>query len=187
MANTVETALQNQIKNIEQSTGKTYAQWLALARKQGGKHGEIVKFLKEKHGLTHGNANRIALDALAAPAPTSASADVDPADAWFEGKKSALRPIYDAVAQAARGFGDDVEFSPKKTYMSLRRKKQFGSIGPATAARVDIGITLKGVKPTARLNADSTGMYTHRVAVTDIKEIDKELLGWLKRAYDEAG
>lgn len=79
-----------------------------------------------------------------------------------------------------------MEFSPKKTYMSLRRKKQFGCIFPATATHVDVGITLQGVKPTKRLLADNGGMFTHRVGVSNLQEVDKELLGWLKRAYDAA-
>jgi predicted transport protein len=186
MPDAVEMATLSQIKNLEKSTGKSFDDWVAIARKHGGKHGEIVKFLKEKYGIGHGNANLIAIKAREAAAPAKATG-ADPADAWFEGKKAHLRPIYDAVAQAARSFGDDVEFSPKKTYMSLRRKKQFGCINPATATRVDVGIGLKNPKPNKRLITEKPGsMFPYRVAVSDVKEVDKELVGWLKRAYDES-
>ncbi len=186
MPDAVELATLTQIKNIEESTGKPFGEWVALARKHGGKHGEMMKFLKEKHGLGHGNANLIAIKAREVDTPP-VGANTDPADPWFTDKKAALRPIYDAVAEQVKKFGDDVEFSPKKTYMSLRRKKQFGCIMPTTATRIDVGINLKSAKPTKRLLAEKTGaMFTHRVPVSDVKEVDQELLAWLKRAYDES-
>ena len=49
-----------QIANIEKSTGKKLAVWITIVNKSGfTKHGELVSFLKEKHGFTHGNANTI--------------------------------------------------------------------------------------------------------------------------------
>jgi hypothetical protein len=54
--------------------------------------------------------------------------------------------------------------------------------------RLDIGIKLKGVAPTDRLEAAGSwnAMVTHRVRITDPKQIDKEVLAWLKQAYDAA-
>src|SRR5262245_28948197 len=141
MPDAVELATQSQIKNLEKSTGKSFDEWIAIAQKHGGKHSEIVKFLKEKYGMGHGNANLVAIKAREQSEPPKA-AGTDPADAWFEGKKAPLRPIYDAVAALALKLGDDVEFAPKKTYMSLRRNKQFGGILPSTATRVDVGLNL---------------------------------------------
>ncbi len=58
--NDVEKATANQIANIEKSTGKSLAQWTTIINSSGfEKHGELVNFLKEKHGFTHGNANVI--------------------------------------------------------------------------------------------------------------------------------
>jgi hypothetical protein len=37
------------------------------------------------------------------------------------------------------------------SFTSLRRNKQFGLIQPSTSTRVDVGINLKGEKPTNRL------------------------------------
>ena len=59
-------------------------------------------------------------------------------------------------------------------------------IQPSTATRVDVGINLQGRAPTARLEKSGSfnAMVSHRVRIGDKKEINKELLGWLKAAYD---
>jgi len=105
----------------------------------------------------------------------------------YAGPKADLRPIHDALMAAIGKFGE-FEIAPKKGYVSLRRKKQFAMIGPGTKTRVDIGINMKGVKGTDRLvELPPGGMCQYKVAVTDPKEVDKELIGWVKKAFDAAG
>jgi hypothetical protein len=187
MAGKLETATLNQISNLEKSTGKSFDQWLAIARKHGGKHSEIVRFLKEKYGLGHGNANLIAIKAREADAGPATST-ADPADAWFQGDKASLRPLYNRLMRTIQKFGNDVELSPKKTYMSLRRNRQFAALVPSTAQRLDVGLNLKDVAPSGRLEAGRSwnSMFSHRVRITNAKEIDKQLIGWLRKAYDQS-
>ena len=71
-------------------------------------------------------------------------------------RQSQSRPIYDALMTAVAKLGSDAEIAPKKAYVSLRRNKQFALIQPSTATRVDVGINLKGVKATARLEASGS-------------------------------
>jgi hypothetical protein len=68
----------------------------------------------------------------------------------------------------------------------MRRSKQFCIIQPSTATRVDVGINLKDVKPTDRLELSGSfnAMVSHRVKVGSKDEVDKELIGWLRQAYD---
>jgi hypothetical protein len=88
---------------------------------------------------------------------------------------------------AIDGFGP-FEVAPKKGYVSLRRKKQFATIGPATNTRVEVGLNMKGVEPTERLLAiPPGGMCQYKVKLTDAHEVDGELLAWIRRAYDGAG
>jgi len=140
-----------------------------------------VKFLKSEHGVTHGYANLIAHETLG-------GGGGDPVAAQYAGKKEALKPIYDALIAAVKKFGKDVEISPKKTYVSLRRNKQFALVVPSTATRVDVGICRKKAKGGGRLEESGgwNSMCTHRVRVTDKKEVDAELKRWLKQAYDES-
>jgi hypothetical protein len=187
MAKSPEEGMASLIANLEAKTGKSIDTWVAIAR--GAKlsqHKELVTFLKQDHGLTHGYANQVAIRALAAAdAPVAGSADR--VEAQYQGAKAAMRPVYESIVDAVRGFGADVEFAPKKAYVSLRRSKQFGLIQPATS-RVDVGLVLKGVPAAGRLEDSGSfnAMCTHRVKVASAKEVDRELVGWLRRAYDGA-
>jgi Domain of unknown function (DUF5655)/Domain of unknown function (DUF4287) len=179
---TVEDAVQTQARNIEQKHGRSMDDLVAMVGASGkAKHGEIVAWLKSEHGFGHGDANLVALTALRGPA---APAGDDLVEAIYAGPKAALRPFHDRVIEITRGFGD-VELSPKQTYVSLRRAKQFGTVGPASGGRLEIGLNLKGVEPAGRLEP-TTGMCTHRVRLTDPSELDAEVIGWLREAYDRA-
>lgn len=186
-----EDAIQTMINSLKEKTGRTLDEWRKVIKKSGlQKHGEILAMLKKEHGLTHGYANQIALQVLK-PEPAAAGKgekDGDPVAEQYAGAKEPLRPIYDKLAAAVSKFGPDVELSPKKAYVSLRRKKQFGIIQPSTATRVDVGLNLKGAPAEGRLEPSGSfnAMVSHRVRVESVKEVDKELLGWLREAYEQA-
>lgn len=176
------------IRNLAEKTGKSLAQWLRIARgSKLAKHGELVKFLKSEHGVTHGYANMIAHKTLASDAGSVSDA-TDLVDRQYARAKAPLRPIYEKLIARVAGFGD-VEVSPKKAYVSLRRATQFAILQPSTATRLDVGIKLKDVKPAGRLEAAGSfnSMVSHRVRVETLKDVDRELVAWLRKAYDAAG
>lgn len=182
-----EAALQTMIRNLQEKTGKSLDQWITIARgTKLTKAREILNYLKSEHGLTYGYANLIALKSLESDAGSASGEDLIAAQ--YSGAKEQLRPIYEALIAAVQKFGGDVEIAPKKGYVSLRRKKQFAIFQPSTASRMDVGINLKGTAPTARLEASGSfnAMVSHRVRVSKKDEVDKELIGWLKNAYDAA-
>jgi hypothetical protein len=90
---------------------------------------------------------------------------------------------------AITSFGNDIELAPKKGYVSLRRKKQFAMIQPTSVTHIDIGLILKGVPPNERLESASSfnALFTHRVRVNTVNDVDEQLITWLKQAYDRAG
>ena len=180
-------AAKKMIENLPEKTGKSLDKWLKiLATAKLDKHGEIVKWLKTEHGVTHGFANLIAHKFR--EAASGASADVDLVGSQYSGAKAGLRPIYDAIINVATSLGPDVEVAPKKTYVSLRRSKQFALIQPSTRDRVDVGINLKGEPATARLEASGSfnAMVSHRVRISDKRDVDAALKRWLKKAYSDA-
>ncbi len=184
----VDKALQTQLDNIEKNSGKTLAEWFAIVNNSGlSKHGEMVSFLKEKHGFTHGNANTIIHFAKQSQAGGSEDPD-DLVATQYNGKEQ-LKKWYDKLMKEIKAFGNDVEVSPKKTYVSVRRKKQFAIIQPSTKTRLDVGLNLKGVTSNGNLEAAGSwnAMCTHRIKIEDEKTINKEVMEHIRQAYEQAG
>jgi hypothetical protein len=169
-------------KTLEEKTGRSLAEWQATVRGLGlQKHGEILKALKQDHGLTHGYANMLAL--LATGYGTKAEDEL--LTGLFAGPRAGLRPIYDRVESVIAGFGGDVEVLPKKTMVGFKRNRQFVCFMPASASRVDLGITLKDAAPDdPRIKATPGGMTSHVVPVTSPEQVDDDVVGWLRLAYD---
>jgi hypothetical protein len=191
MAN-VDKALATQMANIEKRTGKSLKQLSELvASSKLQKHGELVAMLKDKLGMGHGDANTVVhfakgnLAGQGAASNEASSGDV--LNALYSGPKAHLRPIHEKLMRAIRKFGE-FEEAPKKSYVSLRRKKQFAMIGPATNTRVEVGLNMKGVEPTTQLQKMPAGqMCQYKVKLTDAGEVDDALIGWLRIAFDAAG
>lgn len=147
------------------------------------KHGEAVAMLKSEHRMGHGNANLVVIKAREARAG-GAPSDDELVAGHYAGRNAALRPLYDAVIAAVREFGPDVELAPKKTYVSLRRHRQFGQVGPA-AGQLEVGVNLPG-KPVSERLRPASGMASHRVRLPAGAPLDDEVISWLREAYDRA-
>ncbi|MBI1332306.1 MAG: DUF4287 domain-containing protein [Armatimonadetes bacterium] len=178
-------AIQKQLDNIQKKTGKSLAELFDALSKTGlEKHGQLRDFAKTEFGLGHGDANALALHFLKKD-ETPAAGDV--LDDIYTGAKAALRPIHEKLMATIDGFGE-FEVHPKKGYVALRRKKQFAMIGPATNTRVEVGLNMKGVPGTERLvEQPAGGMCQYKVKVSDAGEVDDELFGWIKTAFESAG
>jgi predicted transport protein len=180
-------AAASMIANLKENTGRSLEEWnTVIAKKNLAKHGEIVKFLKEEHQVTHGYAAEIALKFLGSDAASASDTD-ELLETQYKGKEH-LKPIYEKLIAEVQKFGSDFEAAPKKAYVSLKRKKQFVTLTPASKTRFEIGFNLKGIEPEGRLQAEKpNGICSHKISVTDIGEIDAEVIAWVKLAFDKAG
>ena len=180
-----EAAIASQLRNIEAKTGKSFAQLCTLITGSGlTKVGEQRSMLMEKLGLGYGDANTLALRARQAATPQAAEGD--PLDAIYAGPKAALRKIHEQLTAEIGKLGA-FETAPKKAYVSLRRKKQFAMLGPASKAQVELGLNVKALPASARLKAlPPGGMCQYTVRLSMPAEIDAELMGWVRAAYDAA-
>ena len=186
----LDKAIQTQLDNIQKKTGKSLAELSTLVKSSGlTKHGEIRDMLKTTLGLGHGDANTLVHVVLQSDGTSSAAGKSTDAvlDEIYTGPKAGMRPIHDALMKEINTFGD-FEVVPKKGYVSLRRKKQFAMIGPKTNTRFEVGINARELPANPRLLAQpKASMCQYVVNVADASEVNPELIGWIRTAYENAG
>lgn len=170
--------------NLPAKTGKTFEQWVEVARKGPPVVKALVPWLKEK-GLGTVTATMVAHEVHGG----YMKEHEDPAallEGNFAGEKAALRPVYDALEKAARKLGEDFTLYPCKTYITLKRTRQIGVVKVAKD-RIDLGLILPGVEAAGRLEKATRSIgndrVTHKVALASKKDLDAEALGYLKQAY----
>jgi Domain of unknown function (DUF5655) len=97
-----------------------------------------------------------------------------------------LRPIFDAIIDAASALGK-VTIQARKTYVSLvSPRRTFARIQPTTKTRVDLGLRLEGRKPGGRLQPSRIQETMQvQIGLRAPDEVDSEVLRWLQQAYDE--
>lgn len=106
-------------------------------------------------------------------------------DQHFAGKSTSVRATYDRLKQAASTFGDFAE-DPKKTSIHLNRRTAFAGV----ATRKDaIRLTIKAdtdlrSRRIVKREQASSHRWHHEVILASPKDVDTELIGWLKRAYE---
>jgi len=177
---TVEEGIQSQLRNIEKDYGRTIDELvLIVTESRLTKHNEVVAMLKQRLGMSHGAAHRVSLTArsrAAQPAPLGG------------GLAPPLQDVYARLLERAVSLGDDIEQSPKKGYVSLRRRKQFAMLQPG-ARWINVGLVLAKQEPAGRLESAAkwNALFTHRVRVATTADIDDELESWLRTAYNAAG
>ncbi|WP_046757914.1 DUF4287 domain-containing protein [Kordia jejudonensis] len=180
----MDKALETMIGNMPEKTGKSLEEWLAILKtKAFTKHSEAVNFLKKEHEVTHGFANTIVH-----LSKQDATETVDLVAVQYE-KKQDLKPIYDSLKSYIETLGNDIEFAPKKAYVSVRRKKQFAIIQPSTKTRLDVGLNIKGkeAEGIVELSRSFNAMCSHRIRLTNTEDISEAVKTWIKEAYDAAG
>jgi predicted transport protein len=184
----MDQAEKTMMDNLYKNTGKTLEQWIDIVKGQNfAKHGEIIKYLKDNHSFTHGFANMVAMKARGADAGSFENKD-ELIDKQYKGKEHFLSLYNNLLAEILK-FGNDIEVAPKTAYVSLRRKKQFSILQPATKTRFEVGINLKGQTPEGRLEEIKTpnAMCSHKINLSGEGDVDKEVINWLRQAYDNAG
>jgi hypothetical protein len=97
-----------------------------------------------------------------------------------------LRPILDVLIAAALELGP-VTIQARKTYVSLvSPRRTFARVVPTTRQRVDLGLRLEGIQPGGRLQPSKIQeSMPLQIGLASPQDVDREVLGWLRRAYEE--
>jgi hypothetical protein len=188
----VERAKATQIANIQKKTGKSMEELTELIQSSGlSKHGEIRSMLMDKLDLGYGDATMLVHFVLKTDTQIVVQekglTTVDVLDEIYSGPKASLRPIHDQLMSAIEQFGE-FEIAPKKGYVSLRRKRQFAMLGPATNTRFELGINIKNLEADERLTEQPAGsMCNYKVRLSEVSQIDEKIMSWVRMAYEAAG
>ena len=105
-------------------------------------------------------------------------------DALFTGTQEAVQATYHALIQALHSFGPFQE-EPKKTSIHLVRTVGFAGIHPRKSSLILNLRTASRIESSRIVKSEqvSKHRFHNEVKLTSPKEIDEELLGWLKDAY----
>jgi hypothetical protein len=191
--------VQKWIAELPAKTGRSLEEWIALVQKSGPPDEKARReWLKKEHGFGTNSAWWIA--ERATPKDKGISEDdpetylqaaVQYVEDQYAGPKAGLRPLYDHLLQLGLGLGDDVKACPCKTIVPLYRNHVFAQIKPTTRTRIDLGFALKDTPCTGKL-LDTGGLakkdrITRCIPITSLADIDDEVKGWLRKAYEMDG
>jgi predicted transport protein len=180
------------LDTIKAKTGMDPEDFQTIAAEKGLlvgdiKAGPIQKWLKDDYGLGAGHSMALVsvFRARLLAQPTKEQA----MDKFFAGPKAVWRLTWDELMAKIMRFGSDIALQPTDTYIGIVRAGKKFAVVATTAARMDVGLKLKGEPVTDRLMASGSwnAMCSHRVQLFDGAELDDELLGWLREAYDRVG
>ncbi len=181
-------AIETIIRSIESKTGRTIEQWVRLVHGMGERApSRIVANLKSAHGLAEEHASVVADRAFATISDTGVVA-LDLVAAQYRGETAGLKPIYDFLTHTLCGFGTDVTLAPAEGRVDVERKRAFATIRPGSATRLDVAMALGDAPATERLVllTPPEGAFTHVVGLEALADVNKELVGWLGKAYKHA-
>lgn len=184
---------QSLLANMQQRTGRTFEEWVALTKKQQlGTVKERKDWLKATHGIGSSTGQMIAdmVDGngwdWVNPEAYLQTADRFYA-AMFADKKAHLQPIAEALIETVQQLGSDVKVCPCQTIIPVYRTHVFAEIKPATLKRIDLGFAFGNTPPSPKL-IDTGGFakknrITFRYPLESVDDLTKEVCGWLKEAY----
>ena len=169
---------------LEERTGEGVAAWNRRIQKERFEDEEGLRAWLTKHGVTGYAQTLLVMERLGYPEFLTATAD-ELIDGQYADRLQ-LRPIFDAVIEAAAGLGD-VTIQARKTFVSLvSPRRTFARVGATTKDRVDLALRLEGVKPAGRLQPSRIHeTMPVQISLRSPKDFDAEARRWLKRAYSE--
>lgn len=177
-------------RSMKERTGKSLEEWVAVVQASDidPLHQKAVRnWLRNEHGVRQNSQWAIA-DAAARAAGWQAPSVAEYVDMQYSGPKQGLRPIFEKIAQAALGLGDDVSMMGRGGYTPFERKRQFAAVAAPSRSRVDLGLRFMTPPGSSRLvPANAPGQSTHKVRLTGVEEVDDEVLSLLAAAYDQNG
>ncbi len=188
MAKTPDDMMSAVTGSLAARTGRSLEEWLALVEASGIDpldQNAVRRWLRSEHGVPQNSQWAIA-DAAARAAGWERPSVAEYTDGQYRGAKAALRPIYDALAEAITGLGEDVSVEGRGGYAPFVRGRQFAAVAAAARDRVDLGLRFTDPPASGRLQpSNGPGQATHKIALRAVADVDDELLHLVRVAYEQ--
>jgi hypothetical protein len=170
---------------LKERTGEDVDVWNRRVKKESFNDKKALRAWLTKQGVTGYAQSLLVMERFGYPDFLLASAD-ELVEGQYEDRPH-LRPILDAIIDAAAGLGE-VTIQARKTYVALvSPRRTFARVQPTTKNRVDLGLRLDGQKPGGRLQPSKIhDTMRLQISFTARDEVDSEALDWLQRAYDQS-
>jgi hypothetical protein len=167
---------------LKERTGKDVNHWNRRIAQLMPKDEKQLRAWLTEQGVTGYAQTMLVMERFGYPDFLLASAD-ELIEAQYADRPQ-LRPILQALLDAAAGLGP-VTIQARKTYVSLvSPRRTFARVQPTTKQRVDLGLRLEGVKPGGRLQPSKIHeTMPLQLSLASVDDVDGEVLDWLERAY----
>ena len=169
---------------LKERTGSGVDAWNRRIQKERlGNEADLRTWLT-KQGVTGYAQSLLVMERFGYPDFMVASADELVRGQYAD--RPTLRPLYDAIIEAATSLGE-VTLQARKTYVSLvSRKRTFARVQASAKDRVDVALRLEGAKPGGRLKPSKIqDTMPVQVGLRSPNDLDSEVLNWLQEAYEE--
>src|SRR5215475_952173 len=160
---------------LKERTGEDVDAWNRRVKKERFNDDKALRAWLTEQGVTGYAQSLLVMERFGYPDFFLASADE-----LIEGQyadRPQLRPIFDALIDAAAGLGE-VVVQTRKTYVSLvTPRRTFARIQPTTRQRVDLGLRLLGQEPGGRLLPSKIHeTMPLQISLTTPDDVDAEVL-----------
>jgi Domain of unknown function (DUF5655) len=172
------------VRVLETQTGEGLDVWLPRIARARPPDAEALRTWLASRGVTGYARQLLVMEHFGYPDFVAASA-TQLIDGQYADRPH-LRPIYDAVVEAAEAVGEIV-IQARKSYVSiLTPRRTFARVQATTMSRVDLGLRLDTTAPVGRL-APSRLHPTMRlqIGLSTPSDLDAEARRWLRAAYEE--
>jgi Domain of unknown function (DUF5655) len=182
------------VRLLEERTGKRLDEWNQRIQAQGFEDEKSLRDWLAGQGVSGYAQMLLVMERFGYPDFLTASAE-ELIDAQYADRPQ-LRPILDAILEAAAGLGE-VVIQARKGYVSLvTPRRTFARVVPTTKKRVDLALRLDGQSRgelalqeqsrDRRLQPSKVHETTKlQIGFTSRDEVDAEALDWLLKAYEQ--
>jgi hypothetical protein len=168
---------------LEDRTGQDVAAWNKRIKAQKPKDEKTLRAWLKKQGVTGYAQTMLVHETFGYPDYLVASAKAL-IDGQYAGRP-ALRPIYEAVIEAAGGLGQ-VTLQARKTYVALVGPRRTFARIQSGKTHVAVALRLEMQRPGARLLPSKIHeTMPVQLSLSSVEDLDAEALDWLQKAYAE--